>query len=210
MKYIIKFEDEPSMFEDGLKFYKCRQAPYWSVNERILDKMSPYNGNDYDRGIEDALETVKWLFRNVPDKDLFDGDFVEDILLRHEYQAIKDRIEWFELSRKFRIGDELVDDGKLKAGKGVVISTYPNGSIDVLWDDGSAGECFSTKDLRKTGRNFKQIKELIDLLNSRPQSPPEDMIDPCGNCKYYDVADGNEPCESCFRHKGTEERWEPK
>ena len=213
MKYIVEFEDEPTTVEDGLKFYRCKDVSWWQVSDMIISKLKPYDAN-YQKGIDDAISTVKWLFKNVPDKDLFEFYFVEDILNLYSYQEIKDRIEQYEKNKyEFHVGDEFIDDGKIKVGKGVIISTYPNGSVDILWDDGSAGTCrgrFSTKDFKKTGRNFKQIAELLDLLNGRPQPPPEDMIDPCVNCKYYDVSEGKEPCLSCKRHKGTEERWDPK
>ena len=214
MKYIIEIEDEPMVRKSALHgetaVYKAKGFNTLVFDRNGLSKLKPYNAN-YQKGIDDAIDTVKWLFKNAPDKDLFDGNYVEDILNLNSYQEIKDRIEQYEKNKnEFHVGDEFVDDGKIKAGKGVVISTYPNGSVDILWDDGSAGECFNTKDFKKTGRNFKQIAEVIELLNGKPQSPPEDMLDPCVNCKYYDVSEDKEPCLSCKRHKGTEERWEPK
>jgi len=42
MKYIIEFEDEPCMYEDGMKFYKCIQAPWWGLSERIIKQLTPY------------------------------------------------------------------------------------------------------------------------------------------------------------------------
>ena len=42
MKYIIEFEDEPCMREDGLNFYKCIQAPWWSLSERLIKQLTPY------------------------------------------------------------------------------------------------------------------------------------------------------------------------
>ena len=42
MKYIIEFEDEPCMYEDGMKFYKCIQAPWWGLSERIIEQLTPY------------------------------------------------------------------------------------------------------------------------------------------------------------------------
>lgn len=42
MKYIIEFEDEPCMYEDGMKFYKCIQAPWWGLSERVIKQLTPY------------------------------------------------------------------------------------------------------------------------------------------------------------------------
>ena len=42
MKYIIEFEDEPCMYEDGMKFYKCIQGPWWGLSERVIKQLTPY------------------------------------------------------------------------------------------------------------------------------------------------------------------------
>lgn len=210
MKYIIEFDDEPLVRKSALHgetaVYKAKWFNTLVFDEEGLSRLKPYE-DSYQKGIDDAISTVKWLFKNVPDKDLFDGNYVEDILNLNSYQEIKDGIERYEMNKNaFFVGDE-VKDGY--GNNGVVTCVYASNTMDILWNDGSAGECFSPDGLKKTGRNFKQISELIDLLNSRPQSPPEDMEDPCVRCKHYNVGDGEEPCESCKRHHGTEERWEP-
>ena len=42
MKYIVEFEDEPCMREDGLNFYKCIQAPWLGLSERVIKQLTPY------------------------------------------------------------------------------------------------------------------------------------------------------------------------
>lgn len=42
MKYIIEFEDKPSMYEDEVYFYKCIQAPWWGLSERVIERLTPY------------------------------------------------------------------------------------------------------------------------------------------------------------------------
>ena len=42
MKYIIEFEDEPCMYEDGMKFYKCIQAPWYYQSDLIIKRLVPY------------------------------------------------------------------------------------------------------------------------------------------------------------------------
>ena len=44
--------------------------------------------NGYKRGLDDAIDMVKWLFRNVPNKRLFDGNYVEDILNLYSWEQI--------------------------------------------------------------------------------------------------------------------------
>ena len=42
MKYIVEFEDEPCMYEDEVHFYKCIQAPWWGLSERVIEQLTPY------------------------------------------------------------------------------------------------------------------------------------------------------------------------
>ena len=42
MKYIIEFEDKPFMHEDGMKFYKCIQAPWYYQSDLIIKRLVPY------------------------------------------------------------------------------------------------------------------------------------------------------------------------
>lgn len=42
MKYIIEFEDEPCMREDGLNFYKCIQAPWYQLSYSVIKRLTPY------------------------------------------------------------------------------------------------------------------------------------------------------------------------
>ena len=42
MKYIVEFEDEPCMYEDDVHFYKCIQAPWWGLSEKVIKQLTPY------------------------------------------------------------------------------------------------------------------------------------------------------------------------
>lgn len=52
--------------------------------------------DSYQRGLDDAIDTVKWLFRNVPDKELFEGNYVEDILNLYPWEYIRAKIKEYE------------------------------------------------------------------------------------------------------------------
>lgn len=56
MRYIIEFEDEPIMEEDGLKFYKCVQAPWWSVSDNIISRLQSAQP---ERLTDDDFETIR-------------------------------------------------------------------------------------------------------------------------------------------------------
>ena len=51
MKYIIEFEDEPCMREDGLNFYKCIQAPWWGLSEEVIKYLTPYQPDAPDTNV---------------------------------------------------------------------------------------------------------------------------------------------------------------
>ena len=42
MKYIIEFEDTPWMVVDGMKHYRCIQAPWWTLSKSIIERLTPY------------------------------------------------------------------------------------------------------------------------------------------------------------------------
>lgn len=77
MKYIIEFEDEPSMIEAGLRYYQCKQVPYWGVSHGIIKNLTPYTEPDR-KAIEDEVwEFVKQIecmtFKEI--EDCFDTEY---------------------------------------------------------------------------------------------------------------------------------------
>ena len=72
--------------EDGKKAVEeqAEKITYADINEA------------YQRGIKDAVKTVKWLFFNVPHKDLFDGNYVEDILNLYTWEQITSGIKAYK------------------------------------------------------------------------------------------------------------------
>ena len=55
MKYIIEFHDEPELMEEGLSYYTCVDAPWWSASDHLIGKLTPYKeGEEYQRGFDDA------------------------------------------------------------------------------------------------------------------------------------------------------------
>ena len=55
MKYIIEFKDEPELKEEGLSYYTCVDAPWWSASDHLIGKLTPYTEEEeYQRGFDDA------------------------------------------------------------------------------------------------------------------------------------------------------------
>ena len=48
-KYIIEFEDEPSFCRDGRNYYRCVRAPWCSISDGVIGKLTPYKGNGSDK-----------------------------------------------------------------------------------------------------------------------------------------------------------------
>ena len=51
MKYIVEFEDEPCMYEDDVHFYKCIQAPWWGLSEKVIKQLTPYQPDAPDTNV---------------------------------------------------------------------------------------------------------------------------------------------------------------
>lgn len=76
------------------------------------------------------------------------------------YQEVKSKFEAWLKQKDFCIGDEIrTVDGDM----GVVTFVYCD-MCDCIWCDGSAGEVISKNELKKTGRHFDEIEELLKKM----------------------------------------------
>ena len=57
MKYIVEFEDEPCMYEDEVHFYKCIQAPWWGLSEKVIKQLTPYQPDH----VADISKKADWI-----------------------------------------------------------------------------------------------------------------------------------------------------
>ena len=69
MKYIVEFEDEPCMYEDDVHFYKCVQAPWWGLSEKVIKRLTPYQP-DHTADVSKKVERTDETAQNVSDSDL--------------------------------------------------------------------------------------------------------------------------------------------
>lgn len=118
-KYIIELE-EPEIFDER-KFYTCSQMPWWAVSENIVENLTPYTELDteaayahgysnaeikyraevkeaYQKGLEDAWETVKKLFSFTFDEQatIFKATSVRDIVRKYSASEIIEKIRQYE------------------------------------------------------------------------------------------------------------------
>ena len=59
MKYIIEFEDEPYMREDGVDYYTCKSARWYKLGDTIINRLEPYTEPDGCDGCK-YVDTEEW------------------------------------------------------------------------------------------------------------------------------------------------------
>lgn len=155
--------------------YKAKGFNSLVFDEIGLSKMEKFDdglftkryAEEYSRGFVDAIGMIKGMFHIAPDKDFFDGNYVEDIINLHTANEIVAAVNAYnERAKKaaekpLKIGDEIVANGK----HGIVFSIKDDGSYAAFASDGD--KCIgSSKLARRTGRSFPELARIIDLLNS--------------------------------------------
>ena len=66
-KYIITFEDNTEVEEDGVKYFRCKEVPWSYTSGIIISKLTPYTEPDldavkneaYQQGVEDGAKSVE-------------------------------------------------------------------------------------------------------------------------------------------------------
>ena len=168
MKYIIEFEDEPSIVEEGLRYYRCKQVPYWGLSPEIIKNLTPYTEPDR-KAIEDAQEEA-WEFAKqvtimTPDDkcELWGTSKYNTINLGYSYAEAKAKYEeWQKQKEEIHVGDEVTS----KYGDGVVIDIVGNESVHILGKDGHWNE-YAEGEYKKTGRHFDTVKKLLEEMRGK-------------------------------------------
>ena len=168
MKYIIEFEDEPSIVEEGLRYYRCKQVPYSGLSPEIIKNLTPYTEPDR-KAIEDAQEEA-WEFAKqvtimTPDDkcELWGTSKYNTINLGYSYAEAKAKYEeWQKQKEEIHVGDEVTS----KYGDGVVIDIVGNESVHILGKDGHWNE-YAEGEYKKTGRHFDTVKKLLEEMRGK-------------------------------------------
>ena len=72
MKYIIEFEDEPYMREDGVDYYTCKSARWYKLSETIINRLTPYTEPDR-KDIEDEVwDFLDFLFTGMNSEERYE------------------------------------------------------------------------------------------------------------------------------------------
>lgn len=150
-------EEEPCNYEDGMKYYKCVDAPYWQLSERTLAKLTELKKGlqaAYQRGLNEMWDIVGHLWVNGT-IDL--GWSAEKVL--EEYEKQKNAI---------KIGDEVkFNHDDIKA---TVMDKSDKEDMWWLYTENGCIEEWQDAYFRKTGRTFPQIAEVLKAMQEGTES----------------------------------------
>lgn len=144
-KYILRMEDEPCDYEDGNKYYKCIDAPWWSCSKDMLNRLPKYNDE------HDLWNAVKYLYQN---EGIDFGWSAEEVLKKYQ-ESTKKR-------------PELYEEWTYEDGTKCVVMDKINDMMSVFTENGCIETC-TTADLKEyTGRTFPQITEVLKAMRGEP------------------------------------------
>ncbi len=153
-KYIIEFENEPSMVEAGLRYYQCKQVPYWGVSHGIIKNLTPYTEPDR-KAIEDEVWENTWkMFMTPEDFGATMGDSYSEA--KAKYDA------WKEQKEEIHVGDEVEI-----AGTTAVVVRVPEGDEKRVHYISPSGTVYCNNgyaDIVKTGRHFSEVEKLLERM----------------------------------------------
>ena len=173
-KYVIELDDEPCMRENGYNFYTCKTVPWWSISDMIINRLTPYTEPDR-KTIEDAQEEAwkmaskcLWDITNSQSRVIFGMDCVyvpRDL----SYQEAKARYKaWKKQNDEIRVGDEVTfyigPNDEMKAV--ALDQTGIEGEWSLFTENGCVEE-HAEDFIRKTGRHFDDVEELLKKMNEK-------------------------------------------
>lgn len=167
MKYIIDIPNDTTC----INILKYEDRKCVAARSYIIPDLTPYTEPDR-KAIEDEVwELADYMCKMSPTERTlcFAFEYPSEVTTNFTFQEAKSKFEaWLKQKDEiFNTGDEVWDD-ELKS-RGVVLRIYNSGNIDILWDDGSAGECIYHKKIHKTGRHFPEVAELLEKMRGEEE-----------------------------------------
>ena len=171
MKYIIEFEDEPYMREGEEKYYTCKSARWFKLEETIINKLTPFTEPN-----REAIEDEVWKFAkkigsfNGLAKHELDECFghttIQGVMTTYDtYREAKREYEkWKKSKEKIRVGDEVII--KSDGVKGVVLDEDLCGEFFVFTEN-ECCETYRKIHFEKTGRHFPEVAELLKKMREK-------------------------------------------
>ena len=187
MKYIIEFEDMPSFAEDGIAYYKCKQAPWWFVGDSLIgkltsaqnilseiDKIDQKVDEAYQKGINDGSLDAKQRVEGAYQKGLTDAweaarkiaqQWEEDTDTEHRIVIDDSVSKAYEEKQKAENEINVGDEVKWNSDLIVVTRLYEAGGFDWCGGISKDGSVFQVlaENVRKTGRHF-DIDKILEAM----------------------------------------------
>lgn len=145
-------------YKDGFENGKL-----WAIDENAKDRQEYYD-KGYDKGLIDASLTAWTLLTSKNTGEIFtEYGTVSDILGNVPMKEIRDRVKAYEekVETEIKVGDEVITLGKNIA----VVTRVEDNCVRVMFKDGSGfREQHTINELKKTGRHFDEVEQLLDKL----------------------------------------------
>lgn len=165
------------------ELYRIKGFNNFVFDQNELNKLEKYNSNfsqaDLDKvrqeGREEAWEAAKKIvlsseYGGIPVgefQSIFGNEaYVSNVFTKISINDAIEKIKSYEEQQKkaadeIKVGDEVTYDNSIG-----VVTKKANIGVNkyyVLWKDGSSGHC-NKSNLKKTGRHFPQIQEMLDQM----------------------------------------------
>lgn len=175
----------------------AEQAHAKGYNEAKLIYQNPNAESDYQRGLNDAWETITKIAK-MPDGErdkVFGETRISNILNKFNTSEIINILDGYEPDL-IKVGDEVRSNNAISDHNGVVLALSPEGNgVKVLENDGSM-MWVAANVLTKTGRHFNFLMPLLEAMKGEQRN--------CHTCKHK-VTSSIE-CVDCHGFG----KWEPK
>lgn len=162
MKYIIDIPDDTTC----INVLKYEDRKCVAARSYIIPDLTPYTEPDRE-AIEDEVWEFAWKIYSMDIGEY--AEIFDDKGCSSDYQEAKAKYEAWKKQKDetFDTGDEVYD--KEIDSKGVILRRYNSDTLDILWDDGSAGETIAIKAITKTGRHFPEVAELLQKMRGEEE-----------------------------------------
>lgn len=183
MKYIIEIENEPfgrnddPFFPHGMdELYRAKGFKSLVFDQNGLNKLTPYTEPDC-KAIEDEVWRIARLISLEADDGglnptelyrCFGNSSIQDVMKTYSYQEAKAKYEaWKKEKDEIRVGDEVeyFCGGNIR----FVVCGIDNGvaygfKYQTDFEDLDIGEYCKIDELKKTGRHFPEVAELLKKM----------------------------------------------
>ena len=199
MRYIIEIEEEPYVRRGENALYRAKGFNSLVFDQVGLDKLTPFNKEleeSYQKGLCDG---------KARNEDGCIGCRYDDGTTEHSpcnycCNAYSNQWSAKPCSDEIEVGDEV----EAYSGRAIVFGTFIDKNGDEFcrywYPNEDRFDRNKTKKLKKTGRHFSQVAELLKVMKGEQRN--------CSTCKYDD-GKGVPQCTGCFSSKGYN-MWEPK